>query len=70
MSNERYSSISDYSHWNEEASIIKAQEDRYSDYYADEPDYDREPRENDHDECDADCECDCCEYLCDCCYFE
>jgi hypothetical protein len=38
--NSRHSSIEDYSHWNEEASIIKAQEDRYADYYADEPDYD------------------------------
>lgn len=33
--NERHSSLSDYSHWNEEASIIKAMEDRYTDYYAD-----------------------------------
>ena len=32
-------SINDYSHWNEEASIVKAQEDRYADYYA-EPSYD------------------------------
>lgn len=32
-------SVSDYAHWNEEASIIKAQEDRYADYYA-EPSYD------------------------------
>jgi hypothetical protein len=32
--NERYSSLEDYSHWNEEASIVKAQEDRWSDYYA------------------------------------
>jgi hypothetical protein len=31
--NERHSSISDYSHWNEEASIVKAQEDRYTEYY-------------------------------------
>lgn len=38
--NERHSSISDYSHWNEEASIVKAQEDRYSDYYAEPNDYD------------------------------
>ena len=36
--NERHASIRDYSHWNEEASRVKAQEDRYSDYYA-------EPRE-------------------------
>lgn len=33
---DRHSSASDYDHWNEEASIIKAQEDRYADYY-DEP---------------------------------
>ncbi len=35
--NERHSSISDYSHWNEEASIVKAQEDKWADYYRDEP---------------------------------
>lgn len=46
MSNGRHSSIEDYSHWNEEASYIKAQEDRYADYYADEPDYDRDYEEN------------------------
>ena len=40
MPNERHSSPSDYEHWNEEASIVKAQEDRYTDSYADEPDYD------------------------------
>lgn len=39
MPNEHHSSLSDYSHWNEEASIIKAQEDRYTDYYNDEPNY-------------------------------
>ena len=33
--NERHSSLEDYSHWNEEASIVKAQEDRWTDYYAD-----------------------------------
>jgi hypothetical protein len=33
--NERHSSLSDYSHWNEEASIVKAQEDRWTDYYSD-----------------------------------
>lgn len=35
--NERFSSRSDYSHWNEEASIVQATEDRYSNY--DEPFY-------------------------------
>lgn len=34
------SSIEDYSHWNEEAAIIKSREDKYDDYYAEEPDYD------------------------------
>lgn len=34
-SNERHSSLSDYAHWNEEAPIIKALEDRYADRYAD-----------------------------------
>jgi hypothetical protein len=48
--NQRHSSIEDYSHWNEEASIVKAQEDRYADYYYDEPDYDSEPYEDDWDE--------------------
>jgi hypothetical protein len=50
--NQRHSSIEDYSHWNEEASIIKAREDRYADYYRDEPDYDSEAyeREDDWDE--------------------
>lgn len=33
--NERHSSLHDYAHWNEEASIIKAQEDRWTDYYGD-----------------------------------
>lgn len=33
--NERHSSLSDYAHWNEEAAIVKAMEDRYTDYYAD-----------------------------------
>lgn len=33
------SSLEDYGHWNEEAPIIKALEDRYADYYRDEPDY-------------------------------
>jgi hypothetical protein len=64
MANERHSSIRDYSHWNEEASIIKAQEDRYADYYADEPDYDSEPYEREPDELCDDCgeewgECEC-----------
>lgn len=45
--NERHSSLDDYSHWNEEAPIIKAYEDRYSDYYRDEPDYDDDPYEGD-----------------------
>lgn len=49
MPNERHSSIGDYSHWNEEAPFIKAQEDRYADYYADEPDYDRDYAERDDD---------------------
>lgn len=40
MPNERHSSPSDYSHWNEEAPLIKAQEDRYADQYADDPNYD------------------------------
>ena len=31
--NEHHSSLSDYSHWNEEAAYVKAQEDRYSDDY-------------------------------------
>ena len=30
-------SLSDYSHWGEEASIIKAQEDKWADYYRSEP---------------------------------
>ena len=34
------SSLSDYEHWNEDAPYIKSQEDRYADYYRDEPDYD------------------------------
>jgi hypothetical protein len=38
--NEHHSSLSDYEHWNEEAPLIKAQEDRYADYYRDEPDHD------------------------------
>jgi hypothetical protein len=50
MGNGRHSSISDYSHWNEEAPYIKAQEDRYADYYADEPDYDSEPYEREEDD--------------------
>ena len=33
--NEKYSSKNDYSHWNEEAAIMQATEDRYSNY--DEP---------------------------------
>jgi hypothetical protein len=33
--NERHSSLADYAHHNEEAAIIKAMEDRYTDYYAD-----------------------------------
>jgi hypothetical protein len=33
------SSPADYAHWNEEAPIIKAQEDRGTDYYRGEPDY-------------------------------
>ena len=41
------SSLSDYSHWNEEAPIIKAIEDRYADYYRDEPDYDSDFYEED-----------------------
>lgn len=45
-SNERHSSLSDYSHWNEEAPIIKAYEDRYADYYS-EPNYDDNPYEGD-----------------------
>jgi len=63
MPNERHSSIEDYSHWNEEASIIKAQEDRYSDYYADEPDYDSEPYDYEPDELCDECgeEADYCE---------
>lgn len=56
MNNERHSSISDYSHWNEEAPIIKAQEDRYADYYADEPDYDSEPYDDYDDGSDGWCE--------------
>lgn len=43
---DRHSSLDDYSHWNEEAPIIKALEDRYSDYY-NEPDYDDDPYEGD-----------------------
>lgn len=55
MPNERHSSLEDYSHWNEEASIIKAQEDRYADYYYDEPDYNEwrdAPEYDDDDEAD------------------
>jgi len=33
--NERHSSLRDYAHHNEEAAIIKAMEDRGTDYYAD-----------------------------------
>lgn len=35
----RYSASTneDYAHFNEEASIVKSHEDRYADYYADEP---------------------------------
>ena len=33
------STLSDYSHWNEEAPIIKYLEDRYSDFYSDDPHY-------------------------------
>lgn len=47
MPNERHSSLSDYEHWNEEAPYIKAHEDRYADYYADEPDYDSDFYEED-----------------------
>lgn len=51
MPNERHSSINDYSHWNEEASIIKAQEDRYADRYAHDPNYDDDYDDyNDYDE--------------------
>lgn len=45
--------MGDYSHWNEEAAIVKAQEDRYSDYYRDEPDYNESmdaPEDEDEDE--------------------
>lgn len=42
-------STSDYSHFNEEASIIKSQEDRYSDYYADEPRYEDEYEDEDYE---------------------
>lgn len=38
--NEVASSLEDYEHWNEEAPIVKAQEDRWTDYYND-------PRDND-----------------------
>ncbi len=30
-------SLDDYSHWGEEAPIVKAQEDKWADYYRDEP---------------------------------
>lgn len=42
--NEVASTTADYTHWNEEAPIIKAQEDRYTDYYNDPNDY------NDYDD--------------------
>lgn len=38
MPNEISSTLKDYEHWNEEAAIIKAQEDRWADYWQ-EPDY-------------------------------
>lgn len=31
--NERFSSMADYSHWGEEAPIVKAQEDKWAEYY-------------------------------------
>ena len=35
MSNEISSTLEDYAHWNEDAAYIKAQEDRWADYYDD-----------------------------------
>lgn len=35
--NEVASTLADYEHWNEEAPIAKAREDRYTDYYNDQP---------------------------------
>ena len=37
--NERFASDADYSHWNEEASIVRAQEDRATEYYYEPSDY-------------------------------
>jgi hypothetical protein len=65
-----YPSIEDYSHWNEEAPIVKAIEDRYADYYADdEPDYDDYldagwEKEEEGEEHEEGCECLCCLKLC------
>jgi len=40
--NKRFSSNADYAHWNEEAPIIRALEDRATEYYYEERDYNDE----------------------------
>lgn len=43
MPNEITSTLEDYAHWNEDAAYIKAQEDRWVDYYDEPYDDDYEP---------------------------
>ncbi len=42
--------INDYEHWGEEASLVKTQEDRFADYYSDP--YDDYDPYGDYDPCD------------------